>query len=71
MARLRELSRKPYFTLGDVAQNFSLQLASARVLCSRYVQQGLLVRFKNNIYTTAWKWGASRHKGRGAGAARR
>ncbi len=56
IARLQELSRKPYFTLGDVAQNFSLQLTSARVLCSRYVRQGLLVRFKNNIYTTAWRW---------------
>lgn len=54
--RLQELSRKPYFSLGDVAQNFSLQPASARVLCSRYVRQGLLVRFKNNIYTTVWKW---------------
>ncbi len=56
IARLQELSRKPYFTLGDVAQKFSLQSASASVLCSRYVRQGLLVRFKNNIYTTAWKW---------------
>ena len=56
IARLQELSRKPYFTLGDVAQNFGLQPASARVLCSRYVRQGLLVRFKNNIHTTAWKW---------------
>lgn len=56
ITKLQDLSRKPYFTLGDVAQNFSLQPASARVLCSRYVRQGLLVRFKNNIYTTAWKW---------------
>ena len=56
IAKLLELSKKPYFTLDDVAQNFSLQPASARVLCSRYVRQGLLVRFKNNIYTTAWKW---------------
>jgi predicted transcriptional regulator of viral defense system len=56
MNRLQELSRKPYFTLGEVAQTFSLQTASARVLCSRYVRQGLLVRFKNNIYTTVWKW---------------
>lgn len=56
IAVLQELSRKPFFTLGDAAQNFSLQPASARVLCSRYVRQGLLVRFKNNIYTTAWKW---------------
>ena len=56
IAVLQELSRKPFFTLGDAAQKFSLQPASARVLCSRYVRQGLLVRFKNNIYTTAWKW---------------
>jgi len=56
MNRLQELSRKPYFTLGEVAQTFSLQTASARVLCSRYVRQGLLVRFKNNLYTTVWKW---------------
>jgi len=56
IAKLQELSKKPYFTLADVAQNFSLQPASARVLCSRYVRQGLLVRFKNNFYTTAWAW---------------
>ena len=56
IANLQELSKKPYFTLADVALNFSLQLASARVLCSRYVRQGLLVRLKNNFYTTAWKW---------------
>ena len=56
IAKLQELSKKPYFTLADVAQNFSLQPASARVLCSRYVRQGLLVRLKNNFYTTAWAW---------------
>lgn len=56
IAKLQELGRKPYFTLGDVAQVFDLQPASARVLCSRYVRQGLLVRFKNNIYTTVLKW---------------
>lgn len=56
IAGLQDLSRKPYFTLDDVAQVFDLQPASARVLCSRYVRQGLLVRFKNNIYTTVLKW---------------
>ena len=56
IAKLQELSKKPYFTLADVAQHFSLQPASARVLCSRYVRQRLLVRLKNNFYTTAWKW---------------
>ncbi|MHB8139620.1 MAG: type IV toxin-antitoxin system AbiEi family antitoxin domain-containing protein [Smithellaceae bacterium] len=62
IARLQELSRNPYFTLGDVAQKFSLQVASARVLCSRYVRQGLLVRFKNTIYTTAWRWEGLTHQ---------
>ncbi len=53
---LQELSKKLYFTLDDVAQHFKLQPASARVLCSRYARQGVLVRVKKNIYTTIWKW---------------
>lgn len=56
MTRLQELSKKDYFTVEDVVQSFGLQPASARVLCSRYVRQGVLVRLKNNFYTTAWKW---------------
>lgn len=56
MTRLQELSKKDYFTVEDVAQSFGLQPASARVLCSRYVRQGVLVRLKNNFYTTVWKW---------------
>ena len=58
MTNLQELSRKIYFTVEDVSQSFGLKPASARVFCSRYVRQGLLVRLKNNIYTTAWKWEA-------------
>ncbi|MBN1365713.1 MAG: type IV toxin-antitoxin system AbiEi family antitoxin domain-containing protein [Syntrophaceae bacterium] len=53
---LQELSRKTCFTLEDVAQRFGIQTASARVLCSRYVRQGVLVRLKNGFYTTTWKW---------------
>lgn len=56
MTELQELSRKTCFTLDDVAQRLGIQAASARVLCSRYVRQGVLVRFKNGFYTTAWKW---------------
>lgn len=56
MIKLQELSLKNYFTIDDVAQNFDIRPASARVLCSRYVRQGLFVRLKNNFYTTAWKW---------------
>lgn len=56
MTKLQELSRKDYFTVEDVAQSFGIQPASARVLCSRYVRQGLLVRLKNNFYSTVWRW---------------
>lgn len=58
IVKLQELSKKPYFTLSDVAQSFSLSPASVRVLCSRYVRQGVLVRLKNSFYTTTWKWEA-------------
>jgi hypothetical protein len=41
---------KPYFTTEDVAQTLGISGASAAVLCSRYVKQGLLVRFKKGMY---------------------
>jgi predicted transcriptional regulator of viral defense system len=56
MTELQELCRKTCFTIDDVAQSFGIQTASARVLCSRYVRQGVLVRLKNGFYTAAWKW---------------
>ena len=56
ITELQELSRKTCFTLDDVAQRLGIQVAYARVLCSRYVRQGMLVRLKNGYYTTAWKW---------------
>jgi len=56
MNRLQELNRKDYFTLADVTQDFAITPASARVLCSRYVRKGLLIRLKNNLYTTASRW---------------
>jgi predicted transcriptional regulator of viral defense system len=54
--KLQALSKNAYFTIDDVAQNFSIQPASARVFCSRYARQRLLVRLKKNLNTTAWKW---------------
>jgi predicted transcriptional regulator of viral defense system len=56
ITELQELSRKICFTLDDVAQSLGIQTVSARVLCSRYVRQGMLIRLKNGFYTTAWKW---------------
>ena len=56
IAKLEALGEKLYFTVDDVAQGFGIERASSRVFCSRYVRQGLLVRLKNNFYTTAGKW---------------
>ena len=41
---------KTSFTTEDVAQALSISDASAAVLCSRYVKQGLLVRLKRGVY---------------------
>jgi predicted transcriptional regulator of viral defense system len=56
MTELQELSKKTCFTIEDVAQRLGIQTASARVLGSRYVRQGMLIRLKNGFYTTSWKW---------------
>ena len=56
MTALRELGKKTYFTIDEIAKRLELQPDSARVWCSRHVRQGTLVRFKNGFYATAWKW---------------
>jgi predicted transcriptional regulator of viral defense system len=42
---------KPFFSLEDVAYVLGIQLASAAVVCSRYVKKGLLTRLKRGLYT--------------------
>jgi predicted transcriptional regulator of viral defense system len=56
MNNLDDLGKKVFFTLDDIARAFDIQPPSARVLASRYVRRGLLIRFKNNFYTTAWRY---------------
>jgi hypothetical protein len=41
---------KPFFTQHDVAHAIGIKLASAEVLCSRYVKKGLLMRLKRGFY---------------------
>jgi predicted transcriptional regulator of viral defense system len=41
---------KPFFTQYDVAHALGSKLASAQVLCSRYVKRGLLIRLKRGLY---------------------
>jgi len=47
---LRRLGRKLYFTTEDVADIFNIKYASAKVLCTRYVEKGVFIRLKRNFY---------------------
>jgi len=47
--RLLRIS-KPFFTPHDVAHALDIKLASAEVLCTRYVKRGLLTRLKRGLY---------------------
>ena len=52
---LRSINRL-YFTYHDVAKVFKITEDAARVSCSRYVKEGLLVRLKPNFYILMEKW---------------
>lgn len=45
------------FTLSDLADAMGIQRSSAKVFCSRYVAQGLLIRLKKNLYMRSEDWG--------------
>lgn len=62
--KLQVLSRRPYFTTEEVAESLGIQMASARVFCSRYAKQGLLIKLKNGYYITSQKWDNSRREDR-------
>jgi predicted transcriptional regulator of viral defense system len=53
---LRNLKDKLYFRVDEVAENFRITQASARVLCSRYFKKGLFVRLKKDFYLLTEKW---------------
>ncbi|MBC8175106.1 MAG: hypothetical protein H8E82_05560 [Candidatus Marinimicrobia bacterium] len=53
--RIRTI-KSPVFTYEEVATLLGIKPESARVLCSRYVQNGLLVRLKRNQYVLKEKW---------------
>ncbi len=54
--KLRKLGKKLYFKIDDVADLLRIKASSSKVLCSRYVKKGLLVRIKNNYYILYEKW---------------
>lgn len=53
---LQVLNKKLYFTIQDIVDVLNIKPASARVLCSRYVSNGIFIRLKNNFYVTRQKW---------------
>lgn len=57
-AELNSINRL-YFGCEDIARALSINPASARVSASRYVQLGLLMRLKRNIYLQRERWQAA------------
>ena len=55
-SKLRTLKERFFFTVGDIADLFGIKPPSARVLCSRYVRDGIFVRLKNNLYVLEQNW---------------
>jgi len=51
--------RKLYFGYEELARALGINPASARVSANRYVQQGLLVRIKRNLYVLRETWQAA------------
>lgn len=56
--KIRQLSEinKLYFGYEEISRVLGITPESARVSANRYVNQGLLVKLKRNIYVTKEKW---------------
>ncbi len=54
--KIRKLRDRLYFRVEDVADLLDIKYNSARVVCSRYVQKGYFVTFKNNFYILRENW---------------
>ena len=44
------------FTVQDIVQVMDITIASARVMCSRYVNQGRLIRLRKGLYIFPERW---------------
>jgi len=53
---LRNLNKKLYFKIEDVSDLLDIKKSSAKVLCTRYVKRGLILRLKKNFYILKEKW---------------
>lgn len=50
------LKERLFFGIEDVSSGYGITRASAHVLCSRYVKQGVFVRLKKNFYVLDRNW---------------
>ena len=48
--------QKPYFSYQDIARALGISPVSARVVATRYVKAGLIIRLKRNIYVLKENW---------------
>lgn len=55
-SKLRRLRERLIFTVEDVEDLLGIRHESARVLCSRYVKNGLFIRLKRNLYILTEIW---------------
>ena len=61
--KLRKI-QKPYFSYRDIARVLNISPESAKVVASRYVKAGILIRIKRDLYLLAEKWPAMPAKGK-------
>ena len=54
---IKKLRGMAYFTIDDLVRIFGMRQASAHVLCSRYVKNGIFIRLKNDFYILDEMWG--------------
>lgn len=50
IGNLKRLRKKRFFSTRDVQDIFNINAASSRVLCTRYVQKGIFLRLKKDMY---------------------
>jgi len=53
--QLRQINKK-YFNLRQLANALKISVPSARVLASRYVKNGILIRIKRDLYILSEQW---------------
>ena len=54
--KISQLNKNKPVSSADIANIFKIKRSSAKVLCCRYVKQGILVRLKRDIYMLDQAW---------------